>query len=170
MTNRQIDFENIDRVENLVYEPLEPRYVKVQTVMTVLSYLFFMLLPMGVLFFDKFPFRSVLLIVWESVFLTLALVNIWFVPKAYHHKGFAIREHDITYRTGLLLPKTVTVPFCKIQQVNVGQGFVQRLFGLYAVDVINGAQLMSSLSIPGLTRERANDIKELLMEKVPHEK
>lgn len=36
MTNRQLNFENIDKVENLNYTPLEKKYLKVQTVKTIL--------------------------------------------------------------------------------------------------------------------------------------
>ena len=39
MTNRQLDFENIHRVENLTYEPLEKKYIKVQVVITILVYM-----------------------------------------------------------------------------------------------------------------------------------
>ena len=170
MTNRQIDLQGVDKVDELVYEHLEPKFVKVQTVLVVMGYLCVMLVPLSLLLINDFPYRMTLLIVIEAVLLLLALVNIWFVPKAYRYKGFAIREHDISYRSGLIFPKTITVPFCKIQQVNVGQGFVPRMFGLYEVDVVNGAQMLSSLAIPGLTAERANQIKELVMRKVKDEK
>ena len=170
MTNRQIDLENVDRVNELVYEKLEPKYIRVQTTLAVMGYLCLMLLMLGLLFFDEFSYRTLLIIAVEALLFFLALVNVWLVPKAYHFKGFAVREHDISYRSGLFFPKTITVPFCKIQQVNVRQGFVPRLFGLYEIDVVNGAQMLSSLVIPGLTAERANDIKELVMRKVKDEK
>ena len=38
MTNRQLDMENIDRVDNLVYTPLEKRYLQARIVGTVLAY------------------------------------------------------------------------------------------------------------------------------------
>ena len=38
MTNRQLDMENIDRVDNLVYTPLEKRYLKARIGGTVLAY------------------------------------------------------------------------------------------------------------------------------------
>lgn len=50
MTNRQLNFENIHRVENLTYESLEKKYINVQVVGTVLTYIGMMLL---VLFDDS---------------------------------------------------------------------------------------------------------------------
>ena len=80
-----------------------------------------------------------------------------------------IREHDITYRSGIIFPSVTTVPFCKIQQVSIRQNPVSRLFGLYSVAVVNGAQLMTETAIPGLTRERAEEIKAFLIERVGNE-
>ena len=90
-------------------------------------------------------------------------------PKAYAYKGYAVREHDITYRSGIVFPKTVTIPFCKVQQVSVRQNPVSRMFGLYAVDVVSGAQMLAETVIPGLTREKAEEIKSLLIERTRNE-
>lgn len=105
----------------------------------------------------------------ESVLLAAAAVNMLFLPKAYAYKGFAIREHDITYRSGIIFPKTVTIPFCKVQQVSVRQTPVTRMFGLYAVDIVNGAQFLAETTIPGLTKEKADRIKALLIERIDNE-
>ena len=91
------------------------------------------------------------------------------LPKAYAYKGYAVREHDITYRSGIVFPKTVTIPFCKVQQVSVRQNPVSRMFGLYAVDVVSGAQTLAETVIPGLTREKAEEIKSLLIERTRNE-
>lgn len=95
---------------------------------------------------------------------TAALVNLMLLPKAYSYKGYAVREHDITYRSGIIFPKTVTVPFCKVQQVSIRQNPVTKMFGLYAVTIVNGAQILAETVIPGLTREKAEEIKSLLIE------
>ena len=133
MTNRQLVLENIDRIDRLVYTPLERQYLRVRLVGTALTYILLLL------------------------------------PKACAYKGFAIREHDITYRTGIIFPSVTTVPFCKIQQVSIRQNPVSRFFGLYSVAVVNGAQLMTETAIPGLTRERAEEIKAFLIERTGNE-
>lgn len=170
MTNRQWCPENIDRVENLTYVPLERRYFKVQFVKTAMAYIGLMLLPVFLLFITEDPAgRNTIIICAESVLLAAAAVNMLFLPKAYAYKGFAIREHDITYRSGIIFPKTVTIPFCKVQQVSVRQTPVTRMFGLYAVDIVNGAQFLAETTIPGLTKEKADRIKALLIERIDNE-
>ena len=95
--------------------------------------------------------------------------NLLILPKAYNYKGFVIREHDITFRSGIIFPSVITVPFCKIQQVSVCQNPVTRLFGLYSVDLVNGAQLLATIRIPGLTEERADKVKALVIESIKNE-
>ena len=158
MTNRQLNFENIDKVENLNYTPLEKKYLKVQTVKTLLF-----------LLAEEFAYRVVTTIGIECVFLTAMIVNLFLLPKAYSYKGFAIREHDITYRSGIIFPSVITIPFCKIQQVSIRQNPITRIFGLYAIDIVNGAQMLEATSIPGLTEEKANDIKALIIESIRNE-
>ena len=70
------------------------------------------------------------------------------IPKACAFMGFALREHDITWRTGIIFPSVTTIPFCKIQQVSIRQNPVSRLFGLYSVHIVNGAQMMADTAIP----------------------
>ena len=149
MTNRQLVLENIDRIDRLVYTPLERQYLRVRLVGTALTYIGLMVLPFFVFLADDF--------------------KLLLLPKACAYKGFAIREHDITYRTGIIFPSVTTVPFCKIQQVSIRQNPVSRFFGLYSVAVVNGAQLMTETAIPGLTRERAEEIKAFLIERTGNE-
>ena len=169
MTNRQLNFDNIDKVENLIYTPLEKKYLKVQIVKTVLIYIIFMGLTLLLLLAEEFTCRVATTIGIECVFLTAMIVNLFLLPKAYAYKGFAIREHDITYRSGIIFHSVITIPFCKIQQVSVRQNPITRIFGLYAIDIVNGAQMLEATSIPGLTEDKANDIKALITESIRNE-
>ena len=169
MTNRQWHPDNIDRVEELSYVPLEKSYIKVHAVMTACAWLGLMLLPLFMLLTDEFGGRDLIVICAETAMLAAALVNLVMLPKAYAYKGYAVREHDITWRSGIIFPKTVTIPFCKVQQVSIRQNPVSRMFGLYAVDIVNGAQMLAETVIPGLTREKAEEIKSLLIERARNE-
>ncbi len=161
--------EDIDKVENLTFVPLEKDYLKVQFVSTVLAWLGLMLLPLFLLFWEEAGVRNIVLISVEAILAAAAAVNLLILPKAFAHKGFAVREHDITYRSGIVFPSVTTVPFCKIQQVSLRQNPVSRLFGLYAVDIVNGAQMQAETVIPGLTREKAEEMKSLLIERANNE-
>ena len=169
MTNRQLNFENLDKVEYLNYTPLEKKYLKVQIVKTMLVYIIFMGFALLLLLAENFSYRLATTAGIECVFLIAMIVNLFLLPRAFAYKGFAVREHDITYRSGIIFPSVITIPFCKIQQVSVRQTPITRIFGLYAIDVVNGAQTLAVTSIPGLTEEKANEIKVLIMGSIRNE-
>ena len=166
MTNRQLTLSGIDRVEDLHFTPLEKSYLKAQLIKTSLAYLALMALTLSLLAWETFSYRHQVTVAAECVWLAMLVANLFLLPKAVAYKGFAIREHDITYRSGIIFPSVTTVPFRKIQQVSIRQNPVTRLFGLYAVDIVNGAQSMSSISIPGLTARTAEEIKALVTKKL----
>lgn len=169
MTNKQLDAEYVDRIDDLCYFPLERKYQQVQLIKMICVYLVMMGLSLFLLLADDFSCRYLVTACLEGGLLLALVINILFLPKAYAYKGFAIREHDITYRSGIIFPSVITVPFCKIQQVGVRQTPIARIFGLYAVDIVNGAQLLAKVTIPGLKEKRANEIKALILERIGHE-
>ena len=65
MTNRQLDMENIDRVDNLVYTPLEKRYLNARIAGTVLAYAGLMVLPLFILLAEDLKGRGTI-ICWRS--------------------------------------------------------------------------------------------------------
>ena len=167
MSNWQIKLESIEQVDELNYESLEPKYIKVQFIGTTLVYLILAILPLIFFFTTKeLEYKTILFTAIEGLILLTGIFNLWLLPKSYAYKGFAIREHDITYRSGIIFPSTVTIPFCKIQQVSIQQNPLSRIFKLYSVDIVNGAQLLAETHIPGLTEQRANELKALLVERI----
>lgn len=170
MTNRQMVSDSIDRIENLVYETLERKYIKVQFITTGLVYLTLFILTSLLLLSNDFIYRNIIIISLECLIIISAIINLSVLPKAYRYKGYAIREHDISYRTGIFFPKITTISFSRIQQVSIRQNPISRFFGLYSVDIVNGAQMLDKMTIPGLSEEKANKINAFLIENIRNEK
>lgn len=162
MSNKQIDTEITDPVEELRYEPVSPKYRSVQIVSATIGYILLASLALLLLLVDS-P--------WWCVAAEIAIVVLWcgnlaLLRTAYRYKGYALREHDITYRSGVIFPKLTTVPYSKIQQVSIIQNPVAKMFNLCAIDIVNGAQGLSSLSIKGLTKEKADSIKDVITKRL----
>lgn len=162
MTNRQIDLEGVTAVEDMQFLHLDKRYRSAHIAGYVLMYVLLMGLALLLILTE----RPWICIAAECAVLLVAVVNLSLLPKAYSFKGVALREHDITYRSGIIFPKITTIPYVRIQQVSVNQNPITRYFHLYSLEVTNGAQLISSLTIPGLTEDTANQIKHLVTEKL----
>ncbi len=165
MTNTQLTIEDITPIEDLNYEGVDPRYRSVQIILTALLYLLFAAAALPLLLLDDILW----FILAEAIIVVAMAVNLVIVSKAWTFKGYALRENDITYRSGVVFPKITTIPFSKMQQVSVKQNPISKIFRLYSVEVVNGAQAMASLTIPGLTNERANQIKSIVISKLKYE-
>lgn len=162
MSNHQIDADTIDRIDELRYEPVSPKYKSVQTASAAIVYALLAAVALLLLLADT-PWWC---IVAEALIVVSFIINLAILRKAYRFKGYALREHDITYRSGVIFPKITTVPFSRVQQVGISQNPVSKFFGLCAVDVVNGAQGLSSLVIHGLTQEKADRIKCVITQRL----
>ena len=149
-------------VTELRFEPLAKKYKLAHCVGTTLIYILLMLLALLLLLTD-YPWHIKII---EGTTAVVFIINIIILSKAYSHKGYAFREHDVSYQSGVVFHKVTTIPYSKIQQVSIKQNPISRLFGLYSVDIVNGAQALSSLNIPGLTQEKASHIKDLITKKI----
>lgn len=162
MSNLQIETGDVNPVDELNYEPVSEKFRSVQVVCAVIVY--FLLAGLALLLL--LVGTPLWCIVAEVAIAVSLMINLTILQKAYKFKGYALREHDITYRSGVIFPKTTTVPFSRIQQVSVSQNPVSKVFDLYAIDVVNGAQGLSSLVIQGLTKEKADGVKSVIIRRL----
>lgn len=162
MENYQLDLDGITPVHSLQFDLLDRRYKKCHIIGVSLVYLFIMALASMLMLIDiqwLFP-------VVECVIILIFLINMAILPESYRRKGYAFRDQDLSYRSGIVFPRVTTIPYVRIQQVSVKQNPVSKLFNLYSIEIVNGAQALSSMTIPGLSEERAWQIKNLLTGKL----
>lgn len=165
MINRQIWPDDVQPVENLEFQPVEPIYTRVLTARIILSYIIFIGLAFIILAFEE-SYRWWILLGVEAILVIALVINLVLVHKIYDFKGYALRDKDISYRSGIFFSSVKTVPFSKIQQVSVRTNPIARMFGLSYLDIVNGSQSsVNQITIPGLTSDDAERIKALLINK-----
>lgn len=165
MINRQIWPDDVQPVENLEFQPVEPIYTRVLTARIILSYIIFIGLAFIILAFEE-SYRWWILLGVEAILVITLVINLVLVHKIYDFKGYALRDKDISYRSGIFFTSVKTVPFSKIQQVSVRTNPIARMFGLSYLDIVNGSQSsVNQITIPGLTSDDAERIKALLINK-----
>ena len=163
MYEQSPDRDRINRtIDEFHYEPVSPRFRSVQIVSAVIAYSLLAVLALLLLFVDTYWWCVV-----AEIGITVSfIINLTILREAYKFKGYALREHDITYRGGVVFPKITTVPFTKIQQVSIKQNPVSKYFGLCSIEIVNGAQDLSSLAIQGLTKEKADAVKNVITQRL----
>lgn len=163
MKNRQVWSEDIQPIEDLRFEHIESHYIKVIIIRIVLTYFILMAIALLIPVFVT-NHGLVILATVETVLAVACAINVALTRKIYFFKGYALRDKDISYRSGIFFESVTTIPYSKIQQVSIRMNPVSRIFKLYYVDVINGSQdVMNSVTIPGLSHEKAERLKSLLI-------
>jgi len=164
--NLQIDTNDLPQTSDIEMEPMAPAYER--------AILTRQLIIWGVLLLVSFiPNLAVLspqkltidLALLPLVVLLTALLVIPFRIKQLRVKALALREHDIGYRSGLFWRKTVMLAFNRVQHVEVSTGPLQRKFGLASLKFFTAGGTSVDLKIDGLMRERAEQIRELILQK-----
>lgn len=84
---------------------------------------------------------------------------------AVRRMGFLIRERDLSLRGGLLSITEQTVPFNRVQHVQVDRGPVERAFGLASLSVHSAGGVLGRVRIPGLGSELAEQLKSVVVER-----
>ena len=130
-TNLQIDTDALPRAEDLQLQPMAEVYRRESLTQLLLIFGPVFLLSLIPQLFPITPplLKSLLLLIPLGFLLIGGLVTL-LVLKQIKVKAYALRDHDIAYRSGLFWRKTTLLLFSRVQHVEVTSGPLQRKFGL----------------------------------------
>ncbi len=76
--------------------------------------------------------------------------------------AYQLRDHDVSLRRGVITHRTETVPFSRVQHVNLTRGPIERVLGLASLEVTSAGP---NISIPGLAVSDAERVKQIVVER-----
>lgn len=162
--NGQLEAASLPKYEEVAYSSLAPGYLAKLNISTIISLLVFSgIAGVGFLFLEDF--RKY----FPWGFAVLFPVFLWsFITNAHLYKrnGFALRERDIIYKRGFLFEKVTLVPFNRVQHVSTHRSVLDKMLHLSTLKVFTAGGAGSDISLPGLTPETANRLKEALAERM----
>jgi membrane protein YdbS with pleckstrin-like domain len=163
--NEQLPVGALPRAESVAYEPLAPVYLRVDLLGLWLGRLAILFVFLVYTYLTKgFPewLRWGVAGFWSFLLVLTTVIRYY----GFRIKGYAVRQHDIMYRRGLLFRTLTVVPFTRIQHSEVQQGVIERQFGLARLAVYTAGGSQSDLLIPGLKLEQAEQIRQFLSKKL----
>lgn len=95
-----------------------------------------------------------------AVYTLIALV---FEPRRVRAIGYQLRADDLLFRRGIMFQRFVSVPYGRMQLVDITRGPVARWLGLADLRFVTAAA-SSGVSIPGLPEADAEDLRDRLVE------
>jgi hypothetical protein len=151
----KVDFKSIDK-----------SYLKV---IYINFFLLFIPLLVGLIILHHFFFSNE---INQYIILIYVLFIVFFgaifivLNLSFPFRKYALREKDITYKAGLLVKKITTVPFSRVQHVEIDEKPISRIFGLSSISVYTAGDSSDDLEIKGIKKETALQIKEFISSKI----
>lgn len=166
-TNETIDTTRLPKFEEVPFSGLHPSYWKITLIYIGITTLIFGTgYVLATAFIEEFaPIQTQVLI---GLLILLVLILL-FSRIAFNKKGYAFRNHDVLFRQGVIATNTMVIPYNRIQHVALHEGLIPRAFGLAKIEIFTAGGNSSDIEIPGIAKEQAENIKQLLMGKIQKE-
>jgi uncharacterized protein len=164
--NNQVDTFTIPKSEDVQFEKLDPAYKKVNIYITAIIFAIILMAYLIVGIFVGVLFQFPWLLLFGAVWSILTGLFILLAVKGYDYEGFAVREKDILYQSGIFFRSTLIIPFNRVQHCEIEHGPIDRIFGLAELSLFTAGGSSSDLSIPGLAQDKASALKYFITNRV----
>lgn len=91
------------------------------------------------------------------------LLGIVLIPRRVRAIGYQLRDDDLLFRRGLMFQRFVSVPYGRMQLVDINRGPVARAVGLSELKFVTAAAA-TGVVIPGLPHTDAEELRDRLVE------
>ncbi|RZK50245.1 MAG: PH domain-containing protein [Pedobacter sp.] len=143
----------------------DPKYWRVIMINLIIVGLIFVAVISSLWIFSDFPISVLYLSTGGTlIFYVLAWILYY---KSFQKRGYALREKDIIYKSGILIEKTMVIPLNRVQHIGVEEGIFQRIYNLASLQVFNAAIHGSPLVVRGLPKEIAFQLKSEILNQIP---
>jgi len=90
------------------------------------------------------------------------LVTLAVTPRRVRAIGYQLREDDLLFRRGILFQRFVSVPYGRMQLVDVNRGPLARAVGLSELKFVTAAAA-TGVTVPGLPEAEAEELRDRLV-------
>lgn len=156
--NEPIPRDRVPRLRDEAFVPVDPRHLGVDLLGIATTAL---LVALGGVI-AAFRVEPQWVIATVAGLLTLLAASAGLAVVEMRRLAYQLRDHDVSLRRGVITHRTETVPFSRVQHVNLTRGPVQRAFGLASLEITSAGP---NISIPGLAVAEAERIKQIVAER-----
>lgn len=90
------------------------------------------------------------------------LITLALTPRRVRAIGYLLRDDDLLFRRGIMFQRFVSVPYGRMQLVDINRGPLIRAFGLAELKFVTAAA-SSGVTIPGLPFDTAEQLRDHLV-------
>jgi len=168
--NPEIALADMPQVETVVWQDMDPRYKRRKLADSAITFTIVLLAVIvfqtvfGVALSDD-GLPPQLRLLWFAPFILAIPLFTWpliSVPK----KGYAVRDKDILYKSGVFWQTVTAIPFNRIQHVEKSSTPLDRKFNLASLQLYTAGGSGGDLQIDGLPARAAEKIRVFILEKI----
>ncbi len=160
---------NIPLVQNITYQPLEKAYLKVKRItFSIVAVVFLVGICVAFYFIKEIQ-------TWWAGLITFGVFSLsatvyWILDDlSFRHSGYAIREHDLLFRSGWWIQKVRMVPFNRVQHLSIESGMMERQYGLASLCIYTAGAAQADFTVHGLQEVTAQQLKAWISTHIQHE-
>ena len=172
--NETINTKDLPRFEEVEFSKLEDAYWKV-ILIKILIYFVIISIGFGLLVYFDAVHNNMELGIADFMLAKIIGILLFFLlilglsRISFKKKGYAFRTYDVLYKSGIIATNTIIIPYNRVQNVALHEGLVSRFFGLSEIQIFTAGASSSDIEIPGINKDEAENIKQLLMGKIQKE-
>jgi len=163
--NFQIEGD-LPTINDLNYKKIQQNYL----IVILLNFFMVFTISIGGLSYALFSSEDLFVVAYKWSFIIVVLLVFFVVLIAgilgFYKRKYAVRERDISYKEGVIWTSITTVPFCRIQHVELNEPPFSRLFNLATLNLYTAGDSSSDLKIRGLHKKEASKIKEFITSQI----
>lgn len=156
-SNLQIATEQLPQIEVIDFEPIQKKYIWIMR----LRFLLAPVVPVALYILADMYMSTFWWITAAYIAVVVLLFGVQWL--GFKRKGYAVREHDVNYRTGWFFRSTTSIPFNRIQHCELERSALERLFNLSTLKIYTAGGSGSDITIPGLEPETAKKLRSFII-------
>ncbi|MBF4571521.1 PH domain-containing protein [Herbiconiux sp. VKM Ac-1786] len=98
-----------------------------------------------------------------AVAVVITIVTLALAPRRVRAIGYRLRADDLVFRRGIMFHRVVSVPYGRMQLIDINRGPVARALGLAELKFVTAAAA-TGVAIPGLVAADADALRDRLVE------
>ncbi len=165
LENLQLTLDDIPSLKDVQYEG-HPKDYRDQRLISLMIFMLILsvgwIIPLVSYFTSDLPAKVMFITFgsWLFIFIFSLIAEI----KGFKKRGYALRQHDITYKKGYFFHSQTTIPFNRIQHCETSQGPFSRAFNIMSLKIFTAGGATSDLRIRGLRPDEAERLKDFITE------
>jgi uncharacterized protein len=149
-----------DRLElpEITWRRVSPKYI----VVDVIGYVIFGIVVIGATSIVPLTTHNPVFWALPTGFAIAFVITVALTPRRVRSIGYQLRDDDLLFRRGLMFQRFVSVPYGRMQLVDINRGPVARALGLSELKFVTAAAA-SGVVIPGLPEADAEELRDTLV-------